>query len=99
MGWAGLTQEWHSATAVAKAYSIGKLESAAVSQLMCHLDPGFLQRLTDSVKVRGMPRFLTHECIGRGIFSKAFTSGTGVTEAWSDQLVNRDDGILVSQLN
>ena len=72
---------------MAKAFSIGKLESTAVSALMSDVTRDVLHRITESVKVRGMSRFLTHDCIGRGIFSTAFTSGIGVAESWRDQLV------------
>lgn len=89
-------QEWSSATAVAKAYSIGRLESGAVSQLMCHVHPDVLQRITEDVKRRGMARFLTHDAIARGVFSKAFASGIGVAESWADQLVNGEDNKLVT---
>lgn len=89
-------QEWGNATAVANAFSIGKLESSAVSALMSDVGRDVLNRITESVKVRGMSRFLTHDCIGRGIFSTAFTSGTGAAESWSDQLVNLEDNLLVA---
>ncbi|CAL1141851.1 unnamed protein product [Cladocopium goreaui] len=87
--------EWDNATAVAKAFAIGKGEAAAVSALMSDVNGLFLSRITESVKIRGMHRFLTHDAIGRGIFSTGFSSGIGNIEAWKDELTNRDDQELV----
>lgn len=91
-----IEQEWRSATAVARTYNIGRLESGAVSQLMCRVHPDVLHRITEDVKRRGMARFLTHDTIARGVFSRAFTSGVGAAESWADQLVNGDDNKLVT---
>lgn len=55
-----------------------------------------LERITESVRVRGMARYLTHDAISRGLFSTAFTSGVGACEAWADQLVNKEDNVLES---
>ena len=90
------TQEWHNASGVAKAYSIGRGEASAVSQLLSGVSPAILERITESVRVRGMPRYLTHDAIARGLFSTAFTSGVGACEAWHDQLVNKHDNALES---
>ena len=93
-----IVQEWDNATAVAKAFAIGKGEAAAVSALMSDVNGLFLSRITESVKIRGMHRFLTHDAIGRGIFSTGFSSGIGNIEAWKDELTNRDDQELEPQL-
>lgn len=87
-------QEWHSATAVAKAYHIGKSESGAVSALLSGVSPIAFVALQDSVKIRGMSRFLTHDSISRGIFSLGFSSGVANAEAWKDQLTNAEDSEL-----
>ena len=93
-----IVQEWHSATAVAKAFAIGKGEAAAVSALMSEVHPTVLARITESVKIRGMHRFLTHDAIGRGVFSMGFSSGIGNIEAWNDVLTNSEDQELEPQL-
>lgn len=87
-------QEWHNATAVAKAYAIGKGEAGAVSALMCAVETDLLVRITESVRIRGMSRFLTHEMIAKGLFSTGFSSGSGFAEAWNHQLINKHDGEL-----
>ena len=88
-------KEWDQATSIAKAFSIGKAESEAVSQLMTAIQPSVVERLEEAVRARGMARLLQHEVISKGIFSSNFTSGIGLCESWKDQLRNRDDGELV----
>ena len=44
-----------------------------------------------AVKKRGMQNFLLHEVLSRGVFSAAWTSGTGPAESWRDELRNRED--------
>ena len=50
--------------------------------------------LQDSVKVRGLQRYITHDCIARGVFSLGFSSGNGAAEAWHDQCTNGADNEL-----
>ena len=52
----------------------------------------FLER---SVKVRGMSRYLSNEVIGRDLLNLNYSSASGVTEAWKDQLRNTSDNKLV----
>ena len=79
---------------MARAYTIGKGEAGAVSELMCAVEKQILERITQSVRIRGMSRFLTHEMIAKGLFSTGFSSGVGSAEAWNHQLVNKHDGEL-----
>ena len=82
------SQDWHNHTAVARAFSIGKAESQAVSQLMTAVHPDVLKHLTLAVKKRGMPKLVLHDAIAREIFSEGYSSGQGCMEAWKDQLTN-----------
>ena len=52
----------------------------------------FLER---SVKVRGMNRYFSNEVIGRDLLNLNYSSASGVTEAWKDQLRNTSDNKLV----
>ena len=92
-------QEWSRATGIAKAFSIGKAESEAVSALMTSIAHPIVTILEDAVKQRGMQRFLNHEVLSKGIFESSWTSGTGQTEAWKDELRNRGDNVLVFRFN
>lgn len=92
-------KEWDQATSIAKAFSIGKAESEAVSQLMTAIKPDVVKRLEECVRARGMARLMQHEVISKGIFSENFTSGSGQCESWKDQLRNKDDGELVFWLS
>ena len=88
-------QEWAQATAIAKAFKIGRLESEAVSALMSDIPESIVNVLEDAVRKRGLQRFMNHEVISKGIFSSSWTSGFGPAEAWKDELRNREDEILV----
>ena len=92
-------QEWCQATGIAKAFSIGKAESEAVSALMTSIAHPIVTILEDAVKQRGMQRFLNHGVLSKGIFESSWTSGTGQTEAWKDELRNRGDNVLVFRFN
>ncbi len=62
------------------------------------MDKAVLNRITESVRVRGLTKYMTHDMISKGIFSKAFSSGSGSAESWRDHLTNRDDNDLVAHL-
>ncbi|CAK9066087.1 unnamed protein product [Durusdinium trenchii] len=53
------------------------------------------ERLSEAVRARGMLKFLHHDVISKGLFSTNFTSASGESESWKDQLRNREDGQLV----
>eukprot|EP00435_Cladocopium_sp_Y103_P050415 s350_g15.t1 len=54
-------EEWESASAVARAYKIGKFEAAAVSNLMHKIEAPVTAALKDAVQKRGMRPFILHE--------------------------------------
>ena len=54
------------------------------------------ERLSEAVRARGMLKFLHHDVISNGLFSTNFTSASGESESWKDQLRNREDGQLVA---
>ena len=89
-------QEWSKASGIAKAFSIGKAESEAVSALMTTVKKEVTERLSEAVRARGMLKFLHHDVISNGLFSTNFTSASGESESWKDQLRNREDGQLVA---
>lgn len=65
---------------------------------MTKVAPSIVDMLSDAVKSRGMLRLLTHEVIGKGLFSTAWSSGVSPLEAWDEQLRNREDLELALQL-
>ena len=91
-------KDWSNSTAVCKAFSIGKWEGAAVSALQSCIEKPAVAALQDCVAKRGMKGFLTHEVLGRGVFSTGWTSGGGATESWTAVMTNADDGVLATQL-
>ena len=88
-----------SASSVARVYNVGPREASAIVQLSQKVTEPIQALLKDSVRKRGMRVFLTHEGIGKEIFSLAWSSGSGQYEAWNDALTNKDDNELVSSLN
>ena len=85
-----------SAAAIAKAYKIGKFESAAVSNLMHKIGGPVTTALKDAVQKRGMRAFILHETVGKDVLNTAFTSGTGAYEAWAIPLTNTMSGEIVT---
>ena len=77
------------------AFSIGHTEAEAVSALMTKVQKEVAERLCAAVKSRGMAKLLTHDLLSKGLLNLAWTSGIGPTEAWKEELRNRDDGVLV----
>ncbi|CAK9102225.1 unnamed protein product [Durusdinium trenchii] len=90
--------DWSNATAVSKAFSIGKLEAAAVSNLQSHVEPSLVKRLKEVVATRGLRSFLGHDVFGRGVFNTGWSSGSGSCEAWVSVMTNLDDGALANLL-
>ncbi|CAK9009367.1 Uncharacterized protein SCF082_LOCUS10261 [Durusdinium trenchii] len=88
-------QEWQHATAVAKAFQIGKGEAAAVANLMTKVPACAVEFLTQSVKARGMSRYMSHDILGKDLFNASFSSGTGCLEHWKDQLRNNDELVML----
>ena len=88
-------QVWESAAEVAKVFRIGKGEAGAILNLTTKIEPQMVAKLRDAVRVRGMRAFLNHECVAKDLFNLTFSSGTGAFEAWSSQLMNRENNELV----
>ncbi|CAL1167352.1 unnamed protein product [Cladocopium goreaui] len=99
---AGVTEEADkvlaSAANVARVYKVGPREANAIVQLSQKVTEPIQALLKDAVRKRGMRSFLTHEAIGKEIFSLAWSSGSGQYDAWNDALTNKDDNELVSLL-
>ena len=83
-----LREDWGSASAIAKAFSIGKSESAAVAQLVQHMHADVRAALTSAVRQRGMPKLVLHETLAKETFAEGWSSGTGQLESWRDILCN-----------
>ena len=83
-----LWQDWKNAAGLAKAFSLGKMESDAVFALSTDVPEPICSDLERLVTTRGMGRFLHHDVIGKGTFSKGWTSGVGLAESWSEPLTN-----------
>ena len=84
-------QEWNQANAVAKAFSIGKGEASAVSNLMTKIPECVVNFLTESVKCRGMSRYISHDVLAKDVFNTAWTSGINGLEHWKEQLRNTEE--------
>ena len=83
-----LLQDWENASAIARAFSIGRAEAGAVSHLQSRINADTVTMLRNAVSKRGMRNFITHDLICKGVFNDGFSSGQGQTEAWAQQLTN-----------
>lgn len=88
------SQEWESASAIMKAFNVGKHESLAIANLQNRMPAVASSALKSAVRVRGMRSFVLHETIGRDLFNSAYTSGTGQFEQWAVQLTNTESNEL-----
>lgn len=82
---------------MAKAFQLGKQEAAAVSNLMARVPSCAVEFLAQSVKSRGMWRYIAHEVIGKDLLNETFTSGINGFEHWRDQLRNTEE--LATSIN
>jgi hypothetical protein len=89
-------KDWNSATAVARAFSIGARESEAVSNLKEKIDKKIVAELKDACSSRGMRQFLTHEAISKGLFNIGWSSGSSGLAAWNVELTNDGDNHLAA---
>ena len=90
-----LCEEWSDANQVARCFAIGKQESMAVSNLMSNINPAAVVFLTDSIRSRGMQKYMLHELLGRDVLNTNWTSGFNDFDPWKEQFRNLDDGELV----
>lgn len=86
---------WDSAAAIARAFAIGKFESAAIHNLQSKVQADVVRALKEVVRVRGMRGFLQHETVAKDLFNRGFTSGVASLDVWCNQLMNKDDNQLV----
>ena len=77
-------------------YNIGPKESQAVSNLMTNISEKAVRFITDSVRARGMLKYISHDILGRNLLNRNFTSGVAAHEAWKNEFRNKDDDILAS---
>lgn len=82
-----------------KAFGIGKMESEAVVALMTKIPEATVERLCAAVRMRGMSRFLSHECIAKQVFNLGWSSGVLSCESWKDELTNKADHRLAARLH
>ncbi|CAK9100760.1 FO synthase subunit 1, partial [Durusdinium trenchii] len=88
--------EWQNATQVARAFSIGKSEAQAISNLQDKINPEIVTMLKESTRVRGMRQFMNHDLLCKDLFNRGFSSGaSGALCAWGVDLSNNDDNELV----
>ncbi|CAE7294563.1 unnamed protein product, partial [Symbiodinium sp. CCMP2592] len=80
--------DWHSQTAIAKAFQIGRSEAGAVQQLITAVPKDVKNALETAVKQRGMVKFLGHEAVARQLFSASYINTSPGMDAWRDQLTN-----------
>ena len=85
-----MCEDWGNATAISRAFNIGKQESNAVSNLQSNVTMETRLRLKAVIKTKGMRNFLHHEVIGRGLFNVGFSSASGPTEGWVSAMTNTD---------
>ncbi len=81
-------KDWDTASGIARTFKIGAKESQAVRALVHEVSPTVVARLEACVKEHGLSRLMVHDCIGKGTFSEGFTSASGPTEGWADELRN-----------
>ena len=92
-----LHEDWENASAIAKAFQIGRAESGAVANLQSKINGEVVRMLKDAVSQRGMRSFITHDLIWKGAFNDGWSSGHGSTEAWVQELTNGADRTLATR--
>ena len=75
---------------MARALQLGRSEAAAVNNLVHKVAPEAVTFLENSVKRRGMLKYMSHDVIGKDLLNEGYTSGVGILEPWKDEL--RNDG-------
>ena len=82
---------------MARAFSIGKAESAAISNLQTKVPPAVVSRLKSVIRPRGMRAFLAHDVLAKDVFNAAFSSGVGAYESWQLYVSNKEDNKLATR--
>ncbi|CAK9045232.1 unnamed protein product [Durusdinium trenchii] len=88
-------KDWGSATAIVRAFQIGKAEAAAVSNLQSGVEKEVVVILKKEVSIRGLRSYLGHEIVAKGLFNTGYSSSSGATEQWVSVCTNLDDCKLV----
>lgn len=91
-----MSEEWENVAAVAKAFTIGRAEARAMSNLYTRVDKELMVMLREAVAKRGLQHFMTHDLIGLGAFNQGWTSAQGPMESWVPAMTNGDDKVLVT---
>ena len=93
-----VSEDWHSVTSIARAFSIGDKEAKSVSYLQTKVEKTMVEKLRTSVRTRGMRQWLTHDVLAAEMFNVGWSSGkTGSLIAWQAELTNLADNVLASQ--
>ena len=91
------SKDWHSATAVARAFQIGEKEAKSVCHLQTAIHKDIVVKLRESVRTRGMRQFLTHDLLAGEMFNLGWSSGkSGSLSPWQGELTNLENNQLVS---
>lgn len=64
-----MIKDWSNATAVSRAFSLGKGEAAAVSALQSGIDKTIVNELKLAVAKGRLRSFMSHDVLGKGFFS------------------------------
>ena len=81
---------------MARAFQLGRAEAAAVNNLVHKVAPEAVAFLENSVKRRGMLKYMSHDIIRRDLLNEGYTSGVGILEPWKDELRNDGEQKLVT---
>ncbi|CAL1133213.1 unnamed protein product, partial [Cladocopium goreaui] len=93
-----LLQALDSAAAFASAYSVGRLESQAATNLLNNVAPWVRAELKEMVRLHGQPKFLLHDGIAAGIFNSIYNGASAGFVPWDAALQN-NNGVLGLLLN
>ena len=87
-----------NASAVARAFSIGKNEAGAMACLKLHVSDPIVANLTEAVRLRGMRAVHQSRADSSWGLQSRVHQRADKFESWNVQLTNGDDDVLVSWL-
>lgn len=67
--------------------------------LLNKVSPKAVTFLEQSVKSRGMLKYLSVDVIGKDVLNRGWSSGSGTLEVWKEKLRNNSDDTLVAHMN
>ncbi|CAK9105262.1 Uncharacterized protein SCF082_LOCUS49072 [Durusdinium trenchii] len=82
-----------SASSVAAAYSVGRTEASAATNLLKSVSASTRNQLKELVRIHGQPRFILHDGIAAGIFNVDYSGVAGSLGAWEKHLGNTQETI------